>query len=264
MSKLNYGCIFYPIIWILKKSKYLSALSCRLVKLTGKSQYAIHPKHLINQKGLWYQNEIGKNDIVLDIGCGNGIQTVAIASHCQYIIGIDNNSYQLNIGVSMAKNKHIKNIFFKKIHILGQLPFKKYYFDKILCLDVLEHLNNRDLFLLEIKRVLKPNGIVFISVPNKNTSWKKLQRKYGLNSFSDPDHKIEYSAAEIARELNSAGFRIISIKPIVFDTPWTGFIDLAGAFSLRLYDHLDRWKRSRVKYCMKESIGFRIKAVCDD
>jgi 2-polyprenyl-3-methyl-5-hydroxy-6-metoxy-1,4-benzoquinol methylase len=256
MSKLA-----YPLIWLLKKSRNLSALSCRLTKLLGKSKFPLHPKHLVATESPWYLNDICKEDKVLDIGCGNGSQTIKIAPYCFQVFALDYNQEQLSIAKKIAKEKHLRNITFKNIKIDSKLPFKKCYFDKILCLDVLEHLEKRQSLLKEVKRIMKLKGTVFLSVPNSDTSWKKLQRESGLNSFTDPDHKVEYSLNEIKNELNAAGFRIVSIGPIVFDTPWAGFIDLIGAFSLELYKHFDQWKRNRVKSCLKESIGFRIKVI---
>ncbi len=249
----------YPFVWLLKKSKYLSALSCRVTKLLGKSKYAIHPKHLIKCQNLWYQNEIKKNDMVLDLGCGNGQHSIKIAKECKRIIALDHNIKQLIIAKNTAKDLDIKNIEFLSYNLEKKLPFNNNYFDKILCLDILEHLNNQKNCLLEIKRILKPRGLVFFAVPNKNTSWKKLQRKMGINYFSDPDHKIEYSLPEIQQLLTKMGFKILSISGIVLDIPMSGFIDLIGGFSLDLYKKISIWKKNMVKNSMKESIGFRIK-----
>ena len=61
--------ILYPFVWLIKKSKVLSAVSMRLTKLTGNSKYRIHPKHLINIEKPWYLKDINKSDVVLDLGC---------------------------------------------------------------------------------------------------------------------------------------------------------------------------------------------------
>ena len=251
--------LIHPFVWLLKKSKNLSALSCRLTKITGKSKYPIHPKHLVKTESPWYLKDINANDLVLDLGCGNGQHSLKAARKCRKIIGVDYDASQLKIAKETAKNKRIKNIKFLKADLEKKLFFKKSSFDKILCLDVLEHLNNRELFLLEIKRVLKPQGVVFIAVPNKNTSWKKLQKKAGLNYYSDPDHKKEYSLEEVKSIFEKRGFKVLSIKPVVYDTAWAGFIDLMGGFSFLLYKRLVLWKKNKVKNNLKESIGFRIK-----
>lgn len=246
------------LVKLLKGSRNLSALACHLTKLTGKSKYSLHPKHLINLEEPWYLRDINKKEFVLDLGCGNGQQTIVVAKECKKVIGIDNNLTNLAIAKQLVKDKKIKNAEFIKTDLEKKLFFKNESFDKILALDVLEHLRKRKQFLKEIKRVLKPEGLIYLSVPNKNTSWKKRQKKVGLNYYTDPDHKIEYSLSGIRKILLQTGFQILSIKPIVLDTPWLGFIDLVGGFSLSFYKKLSLWKKKKVKNDLQESIGFRI------
>ena len=252
--------LLYPFILLLKKSKNLSALSCRLTKLTGKSKHPLHPKHLVVVEKPWYITHIKSWDFVLDLGCGNGQHTLKAAKKCKKIIGLDYDSGNLRIGCKIAQERQIKNVQFRKLNLEKNLPFKKNVFDKILCLDILEHLLKRKKLLLEMKRVLKPGGLLFISVPNKNTSWKRLQRRVGLNAYSDPDHKKEYSFKEVKSFLKQASFKIISLKPVTYDTPWAGFIDLIGGISLKWYKKLSLWNKNKVKDSLDESTGFRIKS----
>jgi ubiquinone/menaquinone biosynthesis C-methylase UbiE len=248
------------LVLILKKSKSLSALSCRLTKLTGKSKYPIHPKHLIKEEDPWFLDSINNEDRVLDLGCGNGQHTLKATKRCKEIIGVDYDNTQLNIAKKTAEDKNISNVKFKKHDLEKKLPFKSNFFDKILALDVLEHLYKRDLFLKEVKRILKPKGLVFIAVPNKNTSWKRLQKSVGINYYSDPDHKIEYSFKGIKNFLKKHDFKVLSIKSVVYDTPLSGFIDVLGGLSLGLYKKLGEWKKRKVRNDFSESIGFQIKA----
>jgi ubiquinone/menaquinone biosynthesis C-methylase UbiE len=259
MPILNNVFIF-PLIYLLKRSRNLSAFACRLTRLTGKSPYPIHPKHLINKPKIWYLRDIKKTDIVLDVGCGNGQHSIRIARKCNKITALDYNPEQLKIAKKSAKDKQIKNIEFKRFNLENKLPFINKSFHKVLALDVIEHLNNRGLFLKEIKRVLKLDGLLILTVPNKNTSWKKLQRIAGVNSFTDPDHKIEYSLKQIKNILKNYGFKVISIKPITYDTPFIGFLDTIGGLSLSLYKKLAKIRENKVKKNLNESIGFLIKA----
>lgn len=250
--------LLYPLIWLIKKSRILSAVSMRLVKLTGKSRYTIHPKHLINIESPWYLSRIKSSDTVLDLGCNNGQQTLKIAGKCKKIIGLDFDQKQLVIARALAQDKKIRNARFKFQDLEKKLNFKPNSFDKIIFLDVLEHIVKRRQILKEIKRVLRPNGLVFLAVPNIETSWKKLQALVGLNYYADPDHKVEYTETEIRQVLNQAGYAINSLKPVTYDTPWVGLIDLLGGISLRLYAFIAKIKKSLVRDNLKESTGFRI------
>ena len=80
-------------------------------------------------------------------------------------------------------------------------------------------------------------------------------------SYSDPDHKIEYTREEFLAELDEAGFEPEgAVMPVVLDTPWAGVIDAMGGVSLSLYDRLSRWKREAALRRPEESTGFRVVA----
>lgn len=246
------------ILKLLLKTKRFSSLAPYLVKITGKSKEIIHPKHLIKGRKPWYISVVKKNFSVLDIGSGNGQYTIKTAKYCRKIIGIENNVNQLNIGEREKGRLKIKNIQFIKADAEEKLKFDDKTFNLVLLLDVLEHLKKRKQLLKEIFRVLKKEGKLVLSVPNVNTSWKKLLRENGLPYYSDPDHKIEYDKKSIKKELEENGFKITWIKPIIYDYPLVGMIDLLGAFSLSLYEKITRWREEKVIKHPKESTGFRI------
>ena len=102
----------YLFVWIIKKSKALSALSLRLTKLTGKSKYRIHPKHLIKIEKPWYLSSIKKTDKVLDLGCHNGQHTLKTSQFCKSIKGLDKSLDQLkfNINASYINSELTMNI----------------------------------------------------------------------------------------------------------------------------------------------------------
>lgn len=247
-----------PLIKLLKFTKRGGVLATRLVKITGKYPEPIHPKHLVSLESPWYLKYIKKSDNVLDIGCANGSHTIKCSKKCENITGFDYNEDSLAIAKNMIKRNCIKNIKIFKHDAEEKFPFKKNQFDKILFLDTLEHLNKRCFVLNEVRRVLKPNGLLFLSIPNIDTSWKGLQKKAGLSPYSDSDHKIEYTKDSIREELKCSGFKIIKMWPIVYDTPLAGIIDLVGGFSLSIYKKLSLWKIKMVKLKPKETTGFRI------
>ncbi len=257
MPRLKYKLLFL-YIWFFKKSKFLSSLACQLTKITGKNKYPLHPKHLVNKQNDWYLKNINKKDIILDLGCGNGSKSLKIARRCKNVFAVDNNIKQLTIFRRLLKDKNIKNVRIIKFNLEKKLPFENNYFNKILCIDLLEHLHKRGQLLKEINRVLKKNSLVYLAVPNSETSWKKLQKKSHFNYFTDPDHKIEYTYEQIINLLKKHRFDVKNIKPIVYDTPWAGFIDLIGGVSLSLYEKVISWKREKVKNNIKESTGFKI------
>jgi SAM-dependent methyltransferase len=114
---------------------------------------------------------------------------------------------------------------------------------------------------LEIRRALRPGGVMLLSVPNRGTSWKRRLGRAGLFSYSDPAHKIEYTLEELAAELEKNGFRIAHLHPTVYDTPLIGPIDLVGGLSLPLYRRLTEVRRRLARRYPEENARFF--AVCE-
>jgi len=132
--------------------------------------------------------------------------------------------------------------------------------DTVICLDLLEHIVERDQLLGEIRRVLKPDGLLLLAVPNRATSWKRRLARAGLFAYSDPDHKIEYTLEELQEELARSGFAITELHAAVYDTPLIGAIDLVGSLSLTLYGKVTEVRRRLARRFPEESAGFC--AVC--
>ena len=177
------------LIIILKQLDLGSAVAIRLVKITGKSKQPIHPKHFLFQTP-WFIKYLNKTDLVLDLGSGNGQNAIKSAKFAKKIIGLEFNDSLLKIARNSVKAKRLRNVEFKKANLEDKIKLNDASVNKVIFLDVLEHLVNREQALQEIDRVLKPRGLLLVSVPNSQTSWKKLQRSVGVCSFSDPDHKV--------------------------------------------------------------------------
>lgn len=108
-----------------------------------------------------------KNKNVLDLGCGSGRFTIALAKlGTKSCTGIDLGIEGLNIGKSLSKQMKLKNIKFKKGNVLN-LPFKDKTFDFIFCKGVLHHTGNTYKGLEELLRVLKPKSKAFIYLYGK-------------------------------------------------------------------------------------------------
>jgi SAM-dependent methyltransferase len=115
-------------------------------------------------------------DKVLDAGCGNGRLYPALEEKKIDYYGIDN-SEQL---IKIAKEKY-PQVGFQIADIL-KIPFADNYFDKIYCIAALHHIPSDELRLKtmeELKRVLKPNGLLILTVWNlwhRKTIWRQVYR----------------------------------------------------------------------------------------
>ncbi|MDO8340706.1 MAG: class I SAM-dependent methyltransferase, partial [Candidatus Woesebacteria bacterium] len=136
---------------------------------------------------------------LLDVGFGYGFIEELITNFNLKIslYGIDISDFAVN----SAKNK-FKGIF-KKANIY-KIPYNNNSFDCVLALDILEHLEPAKIqtALLEIKRVLKGDGLFIVSVPlNESRKDKSLN-----------GHLRNYNAITIRRELTRSGFGIYKEK----------------------------------------------------
>lgn len=95
---------------------------------------------------------------LLDIGCGwNASLLRSIEPHIAFGIGID----------FKAPSLESRKIRTMSVHLEKKLPFDDASFDLITMLAVLEHLNNPYEILCECKRILRPGGGLFLTVPSK-------------------------------------------------------------------------------------------------
>jgi len=99
---------------------------------------------------------------ILDIGCAEGFITSFLSQPPAYVVGID-----LDRSIKIAKSK-VRDADFIYATIT-HLPFRDKCFDAVTLLEILEHLPNPILKdgIKKVDRVLKPGGILLISVPYK-------------------------------------------------------------------------------------------------
>ncbi|HEY3388842.1 MAG TPA: class I SAM-dependent methyltransferase [Prolixibacteraceae bacterium] len=109
---------------------------------------------------------------ILDLGCGTCAAAITFAKRNAYAVGLDyctdvddKGRLKLMAGIANANKENCQ------IHVtIGDglmLPFKDKSFDIIICSDVIEHVPRPVVLIKEISRVLKPNGILYLSCPNK-------------------------------------------------------------------------------------------------
>jgi SAM-dependent methyltransferase len=250
------------LISIVRVNAKAKRLAIRLTRWTGKSAEYVHPKHLLadTDAQYWYLAHVGRGDDLLDVGCGNAMHTLKVARRCRAATGIDRSVESLGVGARRAGAERASNVRLVCGDVEASLPFRAARFDTVLCSDLLEHVIGRDHVLGEIRRVLRPGGHLLLAVPNRATRWKRRLDAAGLFSYSDPDHKIEYTLDELRDELARNGFDIVRLEPSVYDTPWIGMIDVIGGLSLAAYRRLSAHRRRLAAARPEENAGFY--AVC--
>jgi len=102
---------------------------------------------------------------LLDVGFGNGAFSVAFSKAGAEVSGMEINPVLLDIAKENVQKAGIKADL--KLYNGFSFPFANSTFDYVYSTSVLEHVTDAKLFLQEIDRVLKPNGLVYLSFPNR-------------------------------------------------------------------------------------------------
>ena len=219
----------------------------------------IHPKHLYDSnRNKFLRESINKGIIFLDVGSGVGTECLYAAKNgANMVYGIEKNAILVEHSIQKLNALSVNFEIFKLDLEQANIPLDDKSVDLINFSNVLEHLNNRIAILQELSRLLHPNGCLVVSIPNRSSPWKVLQRKAGIDSRDDPDHKIEYDIETLYDEFNVSGLEICSpLNPIVPSLPINGMIALTAAFSPKLYKNLQNWKVRYAAKNPKHSVGW--------
>jgi SAM-dependent methyltransferase len=148
-----------------------------------------------------------KSKTYLDIGCGEGYTLIEANNLGFKSFGIDISDNR----ISQVKNS---NIIFKAGDLLSA-EFPSSFFDIIYMDSVLEHLVDPLSYLLEINRVIKKDGVVYIGVPNEDSLFDKFRSIVFKFRYKD---KIASKIKPFLPPFHVGGFNKISFKIIVEKT----------------------------------------------
>ena len=172
---------------------------------------------------------------LLDLGCGlgyflNGVHQDGLFSAS----GID---------VSDSAIKHVQDHFGLTVQQESGLDsFPQHHFDVITQWHVLEHVHLLNERMKQLKRLLKPNGTLFIAVPN-SASWDAKYYQQYWDAYDVPRHLYHFNQQSFGVLMHQHGFKIIETRPMVFDAPYV---------SMRSEIH----KKHKFPYLLGAVIGF--------
>lgn len=112
----------------------------------------------------WIIQQIGPKKTVLDVGCGAGLLTNALAQAGHTTFGIDLSPKSLAVAKQHDKTQSVHY----EVANAYSLPYPDATFDVVCAMDILEHVEKPALLLSEASRVLKPHGLFFFHTFNRN------------------------------------------------------------------------------------------------
>lgn len=118
-------------------------------------------KYFIPYICLYKKIETGMN--VLEIGCGDGGNLLPFSEMGCNTLGVDMAEGRIKDAISFFKKSGAKGEFIASD--IFRLTELQHNFDLIICHDVIEHIENKSMFLKNMRRYLKPQGLIFMSFP---------------------------------------------------------------------------------------------------
>jgi SAM-dependent methyltransferase len=136
-----------------------------------------------------------KEKSVLDVGCGSG--------HGTWLFVMKGAHSVLTLDLDKAKvfqaNRFCKD--FKEFLGLSmdaqRMGFKEHSFQVVTCFELIEHIPNPDLLFSELRRIVKSDGVLFLTTPNRAMRLLPLQRPW------NPEHAYEYTRRSLRRLLRN-------------------------------------------------------------
>lgn len=158
--------------------------------------------------------EFRENEKVLEAGCGDGAVIISLQKQfgvCGH--GADFAVSALDQATRMMVQENTR--FYFTLSDICSLPFPEGYFDKIVCLGVVEHMVEPRDPVRELFRVLKPGGTAVIMTPNKISFGRIdriLKQLFGVWHMGFQD---EFSPRELSRILKDSGFKKVESQVVL-------------------------------------------------
>ena len=156
---------------------------------------------------------------ILDIGCGGGLISEPMARLGAKVTGIDASEKNINIAKIHSKESNLE------INYINSSPEKlneKEEFDIILNLEIIEHVEDVELYLNSCNKLLKKDGLMFTATLNRTiTSYLKaiIGAEYILRWLPIGTHDWNkfIRPEELEKKLSSENFKTIEVKGLVFN-----------------------------------------------
>lgn len=147
-----------------------------------------------------------REDRVLELGCGAGVYTRLLASRARGVVGVDFSE----AAIRMARSENsAENIRYVLADIQNLSPFPPETFQKVVAIDVLEHLTDDqfDSVLLEVNRILGRQGLFILFTPCR-THWIERLKSRNLLLKQTPGHIGVRTEQKIRDAIQRSGLQV--------------------------------------------------------
>lgn len=107
--------------------------------------------------------EYASGKVILDIACGEGYGSFILSQSGEKVLGMDIDPK----AIKFAANKYRRPQLKFKIGDIYETGLESAMFDLIVCFETIEHVEDTERAIIELKRILKPDGLLIMSTPEK-------------------------------------------------------------------------------------------------
>jgi 2-polyprenyl-3-methyl-5-hydroxy-6-metoxy-1,4-benzoquinol methylase len=184
--------------------------------------------------------DVRPGENVLDVGCGSGVFADAMAAKGARVLGVDANPD----AIAYAKRTFGRPGLEFKLGLLDELALPPRSFDKVACLEIIEHvyLDQVQKLLESVHALLVPGGQLLITTPNYRGTWPVLE--WALDRFSsaakmDGEQHVTHFHRKLLRKMcQQANFEVRVMRTYSTAAPFL------AAVSERLAQRTERLERA--------------------
>lgn len=202
--------------------------------------YQIVKKYTLNQKLKLLNsfNTASKN--LLDVGCGTGDFLAICNTNGWNVIGVEPSESAKDLALKKLDNtsKIYQNVF----------ELENERFDVITLWHVLEHVPELEAYILQLKKLLKPNGVLVVAVPNYKSFDAQYYKQFWA-AYDVPRHLWHFSKKSIQMLFSKNQMRVTKILPMKFD-----------AFYVSLLSEMYKTRKSNFLHAFYIGLKSNIKA----
>jgi len=175
------------------------------------------PLHEINDCRLGFVAErcnLGQSHVV-DVGCGGGILTEALARRARHVTGIDATEALVAVARTHAAQSGLA-IHYETLTAEALAVRQPASFDVVTCMELLEHVPDPARLMTGLAALLKPGGSLFLSTINRSLrAYLEVivgaEYLLGLLPRGTHDYRQFIRPAEIARVLRATGLEVVAV-----------------------------------------------------
>ncbi|MHB8648320.1 MAG: class I SAM-dependent methyltransferase [Thermomicrobiales bacterium] len=168
----------------------------------------------------------------LDLGCGDGVITAAIAAFADEVVGVDISDRNIAVANALRARPNVR-------YVRAAVEEPERYadgrpFDAVSAFEVLEHVYDPAAFLHDAVAQLRPGGMLLLSTPNAASLTRRLKRRFRplvrRAGYADADalieeHHREYTLPDLRRLVREASLTVVKEDGVVLLLPFPNTLE---------------------------------------